>query len=212
MLERRVVLGRGRGGAVRLAESPADGVPAAVTPLYVQPQAEADTYGSVSKGLRGWAEDNVGQRYVLHITAAQGRRSTGGTWTRPDIAIVAVQRYPCVPGKFLRVVTFEVKTPANFDVTSVFEALAHLSFATEAYVVLAGEATEENETLGRARDMAAKHGVGLLVTGDRFDSHDTWTVQVEARPQPISDPESLNEFLQTQLPADKVALIQEWAR
>ena len=84
----------------------------------------------------------IGQRtnrlddFVLEITAKQGRRDTGGTWSRLDIVIVSVVTLPFVLGKHLDVTTFEIKPHTQLDVTSVYEALAHLRAATRAYVFL----------------------------------------------------------------------------
>src|ERR1035441_4896420 len=73
---------------------------------------------------------------VVEVTARQGRRETGGTWTRPDIVAAALRVFPHVPGKFFDLITFEVKPFDGIDVTAVFEALSHRRAATQAYVWL----------------------------------------------------------------------------
>ena len=41
------------------------------------------------------------------IAAAQGKRATGGPWTRPDIVGVAIRTFRYLPSEYLEVVTFE---------------------------------------------------------------------------------------------------------
>ena len=71
--------------------------------------------------------------FVCEKTASQGKRKTGGRWTRPDVSLVSVSDYEFVPGKSLEIVTFELKHYSSFDVVGVFEAAAHSRFATRSY-------------------------------------------------------------------------------
>ncbi len=93
----RLRLGRGRGGTVQLVEAAAavPAVPAASPPGSIAIPAapsEEDLYGPVSTVLRGdWAKDNRYRQLLVEITANQGRRATGGTWTRPDIVVAALR-------------------------------------------------------------------------------------------------------------------------
>jgi hypothetical protein len=101
-------LGRGRGGSVSLvsqvtpvqpntSESPS--VPAPAT--LAQRISEDKLYDPVAEVLRKqWARDLRFRSHVVEVTARQGRRDTGGTWTRPDIVTAALRVFPHVPGKF----------------------------------------------------------------------------------------------------------------
>jgi len=116
-----VARGRGRGGTVRraVADLPVDrrtvsvvieeGADASAT-VEAAIQNELALYEPMRSVLAGdWAKDHRTDPLAVEITALQGRRSTGGTWSRPDITSVEVRTFAYVPGKHLEVVTFEVK-------------------------------------------------------------------------------------------------------
>ena len=96
------------------------------TDLYPDIQATLGTF---------WAKERQIEPLAVEITAAQGRKATGGWWTRPDLVSVAVRTYRYLPGKYMEVVTFEVKPSDAITVTAVYEALAHLRSATHTYVI-----------------------------------------------------------------------------
>lgn len=54
------------------------------------------------------------------ITAKQGSRQTGGKWTRPDVIAVGYKTFPYLPGRYLEVVTFEIKPFQTTDVSAVY--------------------------------------------------------------------------------------------
>jgi hypothetical protein len=201
-----LVRARGRGGAVRRAH-PDEGsatttaeaeLVGEVALAYVH---EADLYPDIQKTLETfWAKERQIEPLAVEITAAQGRKATGGRWTRPDLVSVAVRTYRYLPGKYMEVVTFEVKPSDAITVTAVYEALAHLRSATHAYVIYhvpddvaesAGQVIEEARRVGRA------HGVGVITMGDPKD-WDTWDELEEAR-RVEPDPERLDEFINIQL-------------
>ena len=82
-------LGRGRGGSVSLVNQapPPDPIisESAATPTYVisaQRIAESDLYDPVAEVLgKQWARDLRFRSVRVEVTARQGRRDTGGTWT-----------------------------------------------------------------------------------------------------------------------------------
>jgi len=152
--------------------------------------------------------------HVVEVTARQGRRDTGGTWTRPDIVVAALRVFPHVPGKFFDLVTFELKASNAISVTAVFEALAHRRAATQAYVWLhlpAGvERDDTSALLERINEEARRQGVGLIIGSDPAD-YSSWDVQLRAvRVEP--DPEFLNEFIAQQLPALARDELAQWFR
>ncbi len=207
-----VARGRGRGGTIRRVINDVavgDGAPSE------QPQPskniveevirrEVELYEPMATVLRGdWAKDRriVGLLSV-EIIANQGRRSTGGTWSRPDLVSVETRTFEYVPGKFLEVTTFEVKPTDAIDVQAVYEALAHRRAATRSYVVLhvpAHQLAALEETIKAVSLVARSHGIGVITASDPAD-YSTWEELEEAlRVEP--DPERLNEFIETQLSA-----------
>jgi hypothetical protein len=203
-------LGRGRGGSVSLVIQ-ADPVQSAafeavIAPLPVNSPprlSEAELYEPLADVLKKqWAKDLRFRSLVVEVTARQGRRETGGTWTRPDIVAAALRVFPHVPGKFFDLITFEVKPFDGIDVTAVFEALSHRRAATQAYVWLHVPAGEETNVelialLKRIEEESSRHGVGMIVGADPAD-YSSWDLRLRAaRYEP--DPESLNEFIAQQL-------------
>lgn len=151
-----------------------------------------------------WAKDHRNDPLAVEITALQGSRSTGGIWSRPDIVSIEVRTYEFLPGKFLEVVTFEVKLGNALNVTSVYEALAHRRFATRSYVLAyapsdqASSSLEEN--LNEVSDVARSQGIGFVVASDPRD-YGTWDERVVAQRVEF-DPERVESFISTQLSSE----------
>lgn len=206
--------GPGYGGTVRRVLAAGDEPVAAPPPPPQEGKKEQDLYAPAETTIRDkWARTMRLDQFVVQTTARQGRRDTGGTWTRPDIVVVAVSVYDFVPGKFVDAITFEVKSVDNFDVTAVYEALAHLRSATRAYVLVEipkdrREALEE--LINNASKEASRHGVGLIIA-DSVADFDSWEIEVEAvRRDP--DPASLDAFLSDQLSEDHQARLRKWLK
>jgi hypothetical protein len=164
-------------------------------------QGELELYEPMRKVIAGeWAKDHRSDPVAVEITAMQGRRATGGTWSRPDITSVEVRTFSYVPGKFLEVVTFEVKPHNAINIQEVYEALAHRRTSTRAYVVLhvpINSATALTSSIADVAAVARGHGVGLVTAEDPAD-YETWDEREEAqRHEP--DPERLDEFISAQL-------------
>lgn len=199
---------KGRGGTVRRVTAatsiPVVTIPAeADTPQEVEQaiRRELDLYEPMQAVIAGdWAKDHRSDPLAVEITAQQGRRPTGGTWTRPDIVSVEVRTFPFVPGKFLEVVTFEVKPSTSINVQAVYEALAHRRAATRSYVIAHVPPAAQTELEGVLLEVAAEArriGIGLVVAEDP-ENYETWDEQEEAqRHEP--DPERLDAFIATQL-------------
>ncbi|WP_276957035.1 hypothetical protein [Allomeiothermus silvanus] len=212
-------LGRGKGGSVSLVpqipSAPAQGQPAA-TPLQGNVVTESELYMPVAEVLRkDWARDMRFRSHVVEVTARQGRKDTGGTWTRPDIVVAALRVFPHVPGKFFDLITFELKSLDGIDITAVYEALSHRRAATQAYVWLhipsgASEDEDTSATLERIADESRRHGVGLIVAGEP-GNYESWDIQIRAaRFEP--DPEFLNEFIAQQLSPLARDELAQWFR
>ena len=205
-----IVRAKGRGGAVRRAH-PDESVPSAesaeaariaeVALAYVH---EADLYPDIKATLETfWAKERQIEPLAVEITASQGSKATGGRWTRPDLVSVAVRTYRYVPGKYMEVVTFEVKPSDAINVTAVYEAVAHLRSATHAYVIFHvpdEEAEAVKQTIDEARHVGRADGVGVITIADP-QNWETWNELEEARRIEL-DPERLDEFISVQLNQD----------
>jgi hypothetical protein len=210
-------LGRGRGGSMQLITRPAQAPPAPEPAAHAPPPPparEADLYEPVARVLRErWVKDNRFRDHIVEITARQGARNTGGTWTRPDITVAGMTTFPFVPGKTFDVVTFEVKPPDGVDVTAVYEALAHLRAATRAFVILHipdDRRAPLADWIDRAAEEAKRHGIGLILVSDPLD-YEAWDELVEAR-RHEPDPAALNDFIAAQLSDGAKEEITTWFR
>lgn len=205
-----IVRGRGRGGTVRrVAEAKQSTGTVSVAVDVADPvhdiesavQSELALYDPMRRVIEGdWAKDHRSDPLAVEITALQGRRATGGIWSRPDIVSVEIRTFAYVPGKHLELTTFEVKLASGLSVQSVFEALAHRRASTRSYVlahVSPHDAPSITETIEEVAEVARAHGVGFVTAGDEQD-YDTWEEHVEAqRDEP--DPARLDTFIETQL-------------
>lgn len=164
-----------------------------------------EEYGPLVDTLRGsWSRETRSNSIVVEDTSDQGRCPTGGRWTRPDIvAIINLKEYDYLPGKYIEVVSFEVKPADQINVTAVYEALAHRRSATHAYVLLHIPQVRRDslaDDLLSVRSVAAEHGVGVITFGEQ-DNYDTWSI-LEVALRVETTPERLNDFIETQLSSD----------
>jgi hypothetical protein len=197
----RIGLGKGRGGSVHRIEV-IPPTPASEREAEETRRVESDLYEPIANVLRdAWVKDFRFVHSHVEITAKQGRRETGGKWSRPDLTVVGVSTYQFLPSKYLDLVTFEVKTADALDVAAVYEALAHRRAATRSYVLLHVPAEREAELeadLDDLCDEAERHGIGVIVVANPRE-YSTWNVRVSAsRTEP--DPKKLNDFIAQQLP------------
>jgi hypothetical protein len=206
----RLIKGRGRGGSVRR-------IPVATlerqgpSKISTERTNESDLYKPILATLKShWVKDNRIRDFVAEITAHQGRRETGGKWSRPDITLASYNTYPFVPGKHFDVYTFEVKTHDQLDVTAVYEALAHRRAAHYAYVFIGAPDNPLEAILEDIRVEADEHGVGLVVMSNASD-YDTWEFLVDpVRADP--DPADLNDFISAQTTTSFKDQIVHWCR
>lgn len=108
-----VLRGQGCGGTVRRNLTPVPPVvftgtaPAGGAELSADTEAtnhnELRLYEPMRRVIAGqWAKDHRADPVVVEITAQQGRRATGGTWSRPDITSVEVRTFSYVPASTWR--------------------------------------------------------------------------------------------------------------
>ena len=195
--------GRGRGGSVRRPEPPTTAVP-------VGP--ELDLYEPFHTSIRtGYARANRIKRFVSEVTALQGRRATGGKWTRPDLTVLAMRTYSFLPGKHLEVITFEVKPSLEVAIEGVFEALAHSVFAHRSFLaVRIPDQGDHDLDNNRAFQECKRLGVGYMTFIDAND-YDTFDIVTSAR---LNDPDpyEVDNFIRTQISPQNHDELREWLR
>jgi hypothetical protein len=121
-----VVPGRGRGGSVALTEQHDPGGETDEKPTEIERIRERDLYTPIVRELKEkWVKTRKYEQFVLEETHSQGSRKTGGTYSRPDVAIVGFKKYIFLPQKDLEVVTFEIKPKDQVNVLGVLEAISH---------------------------------------------------------------------------------------
>jgi hypothetical protein len=225
LIERGVLeTGRGRGGSVKrvvqaigeppfgqnektASELPSDQL--STSPNY---RNESELYEPIATVLRNqWSKEQGFDNYSVEVTAKQGSRLTGGKWTRPDITAVGYKAFLYVPGRFLEVITFEVKPTDAADVSAVYEALAHRRAATRAYVIVhipANVKAEYKNVIDAIYEESKKFGIGFIVAEDPAD-FDTWDLALDAdRFEP--EPKRLNEFIAIQVTTQLKEQIVKW--
>lgn len=193
--------GRGKGGSVRKLQP----IVVNVEPTIAEEIAvekilkirEIDLYPSILQTIKtSWVGDHDIETFTLESSAKKGSMETGGKWSRPDITLATYTTYPYVPGKHFDVITFEVKVAEGFDVTAVYEALAHRRAATKSWIflyVIAAELASFEKIIDDVQVEAKRHGIGMIVATD-LEKYDSWDERLAAeRFEP--DPARLNEFI-----------------
>lgn len=221
--EGKLEKGRGKGGSVRrilvteAATIPAVAVEAAcMLQSAIEPGGaiapEAALYEPFQKVIQtGYVPDNDLKPWVCEITAFQGRRNTGGLWTRPDVTLIAIQTFVYVPDKLFEVITFEVKPNIDTAMEGVFETAAHSAFAHRSYLAFPDSKDYENNAMfDRIRDECERFGLGLILFED-VSNWDTYTFEVAAE-RKSPDPQAVNDFIKGQISEKSREEIQRWFR
>jgi len=209
-----IVQGRGRGGSVHRVESVID-EETAPSPESSVASGERSLYEPFHAAIvSGYVKDNRIKRFISEITASQGRRSTGGKWTRPDLTLIAVRTYSFTPGKRLEVITFEVKPSLDTALEGVFEALAHSVFAHRSYLAVAEEESYADDSTDnpdeRIMQECTRLGVGYLTFSKPAD-YSTYEIVTSAKlSEP--DPYEVDKFIQGQISTEKQEELRDWLR
>ncbi len=205
-IERR----RGRRGGIYLLEPEPAVMEEAVLPQ--QPQAEAvevedekyerDHYEpALNTILTRWTEQPGFTHVFGAITAGQGRRATGGRWSRPDLVLCTISDWLFSSRPEGDVRTIEIKPYSALDTLAVFEALSHKSRAHYAYLLIVDYPEELNEDQKSDMEIiqaaAARHGIGVI-TATKTDDWDTWTFELDAR-RSDTDPQAIHQLLLDQV-------------
>lgn len=115
-----------------------------------------------------------------------------GRWGAPDITLIGGKTLPMLPGKFLDVVTFEIKP--DLDITGLYEALSHRTHATYAYLIChVKRKAAATEDVARFTREGLRTGIGVIFARQPED-YATWQELVPAT-RWTPDPEQLHEFI-----------------
>jgi hypothetical protein len=212
--------GRGRGGTVILVNElnpvaagsvAAEPSPTKMAGLDGVAARESDLYQpSLDQLQKHWAVRRQLDQCHCEITAMQGRRETGGSWTRPDITVAGHKKYEYLPQEVLEIFTFEVKPEWDVSIKGVMEALAHREAATRSYVIYSTgkHSFDEFPEASRIEEIAARHGVGVLVAHDIAD-FDTWE-EVTGAVRGNPDPDALETFIKRTLSEEGKSKLRKW--
>ncbi len=196
---------RGRGGSLRRV--PADDQQPTSQQDEAEYEDEKDLYPPMAAVLGDkWIKDNRLEPAIVAAIPHQGKRKTGGKWTRPDLVVVSVQTLDLVPGRHMTVATFEVKRGSAADLTAVYEALGHRRCATHSFLIVHAEGLTSEMRSSVAAE-ATRHGIGFIVADDPAN-YETWDTMVDAERASV-DPRDLDGFLRVQLPEDARAQVRE---
>lgn len=218
----KIVARKGRGGSVeRVLRSDEYSVADTNSDQTINPEAsnfdiENKLYEPFSKQLREkWLKYEAFDDFKVETTYAVGggKQQKGGIWSHPDISVAGYRTFQYVPGRFLEIITYEVKTSANLNITSIYEALAHRRAANKSYVLAhMNEETKKNkeDIILEITNEAKKYGIGIIIAEDPDDA-DTWEEILEAeRFDP--EPSRLNDFITRKLSDETKESIVRWFR
>jgi len=207
--EGRIERRRGRNGGIQLLP-PAE-VAVAVVPAAQPQQAaevmeqdrEIDHYEPVLREiLANWTEQPGFTHVFGAITGLQGRRPTGGRWSRPDIVLCTVSDWLFSSRPEGDVRTIEVKRFEVTDVLAVYEALSHKARSHYAYLLIVGfpdQLTPDQQAdFDNLLGVAGKNGVGVITAPDSGDWR-TWEFQLYPT-RSDADHQAINQLLLDQVP------------
>lgn len=208
--EGMIGLGRGKGGSVFRLKEVSEPVPKGKPETPTPYKKERDLYAPFKKVIEEkFTRDMNLKNFVCEIIGYQGRKYTGGKWTRPDVILISVTTYPYVPGKVMDIITFEVKLAKSFEITGVFETAAHSRFATKSYycVYLPNGWDDNSPEFDRIKSECERFGIGLMHF-EYPEKYETYEVLVEpTRRNP--DPFEMDSFISAQMGREaKEKLIQ----
>ena len=222
----RIEKGKGYSGTVILVpENPAEtSIPVAeetVVDLTIQSPVQAEEEVLSEDQLYTPAQEQITINWhvrqkldSVHVEniAKQGRRDTGGSWSRPDLALVALKTFEYLPERIFEIHTFEIKASYDVTVKGVMEALSHREIATRSYVIYhtSGRDLSDYPEASRIETLAARHGVGVIAAKDIRDFNE-WAEVVPAK-RASPDPDDVETFIKRSLNDDTKARIRKWLK
>lgn len=175
--------------------------------------SEDELYAPAQEQLsRNWAvRQNLDSIHIENI-AKQGRRDTGGSWSRPDLALVALKSFEYIPDRIFEIHTFEIKASYEVTVKGVMEALSHRESATRAFVIYhtAGRDMTDFPEASRIETLAVRHGVGVLAAKNINDFNEWAEIVPAKRNNP--DPDEMETFIKRSLNDETKSKILKWRR
>ncbi len=214
----KIEKGRGKGGSVtlKLDEHVVGDAKNQTTGEAIgldQRTAERDLYEPIKRVLStAWVRAQGFDNSVVEITAHQGARNTGGTWTRPDVSVVAVKSFVFFPETVFDVVTFEVKPSDDITVSGVFEAISHREASTQAYVIYHSEDEKFEKAAEATRiiEVSKRYGIGVIVAADP-ENYDEWTEKLPAERQ-FPNAAKLDAFIRSNFTEEQRNQIIKWQK
>jgi len=163
------------------------------------PPSEASLYEPFQKAIQtGYVQQNNLETLACEITAFQGRRNTGGLYTRPDLTLIVIQTFVYYPGKNFEVITFELKPSIETALAGVYEAAAHSAFAHRSYLAFPdSDEYEDSPLFDRIRDECERFELGLILFKDVND-WDSYSFEVSAGRRD-ADAETVDDFIKDQI-------------
>jgi biotin operon repressor len=150
---------------------------------------EKDTYPLIGPKVDEWVRTNIFGHYGVtdQRTNATHNKRLGGKWSNPDFTVISVNKFLHVPKNTVELVTFEVKHASiQFDVTCVYEALAHTRIAAHSVLFFyddPGNTVSDNKlgnVLEEIKIECVRVGVGLVVSEYPSDIK-TWQYLIPTR-------------------------------
>lgn len=203
--------GTGKGGSVALLEKEK---PVADTSFKDPYKDEKALYSDFLETIElKFTKDERLKNYHCEDVSTQGRKNTGGLWTRPDIVLVSINSYSYYPVKVMDLISFELKHYKNISIAGVFETASHSRFATKSYFCLyiprelQGDFSSD---LQRIKPECERFGIGLLVFSNPKD-YDTFDIVAEPTRR-TPDPADMDEFIRIQISEKGKTKISELLR
>lgn len=199
--EKKVERRRGRRGGIYLISDRPD--TAAESP---EDRMERGHYAKLLRQIETHWTEQPGLKHVFAaVTALQGRRATGGRWTRPDLVICTITEWVFSSRPEADVRTIEVKRFEALDVMGVYEALSHKSRSHYSYLLIVDYPSEltpdQHSTMDAVLGAAGQNGVGVITVEDS-DDFSTWDFQLDPS-RSSADNAAVNQLLLDQFPQDK---------
>lgn len=205
--EGRIERRRGRRGGIYLlppaedVAEEADGLPLVANEIQVEREIE-HYQPALNEILENWTEQPGFTHVFGSITGMQGRRATGGRWSRPDIVLCTISDWLFSSRPEGDVRTIEVKRFEATDVVAVYEAVSHKARSHYAYLLIVNFPAELNDDQQKDFDLilstAGQHGIGVITAVDTSD-WGTWEFQLYPT-RSSADHQAINDLLFDQVP------------
>jgi len=179
-----VEIGRGRGGSVYLPEDGSSEEDRETDEAIIL-DSEKDHYPYVVNKIENQLKQDFNDA-VVEETAHQGRKATGGKWSRPDILAITVQRFEYIAQDEFILRSYEIKRSDVIDTDAVAEAAAHQRVAQLTYLVIVPHNDVDaifDVTNIKRRNIereCLKLGVGLILIPD-YEPHSEIELAIDSR-------------------------------